>query len=137
MGHGCRGKGSDDAVAEIIGTIFLVAVAVILAAVISSFAFGMAAGITRTVAIAVSVHQNGDDIVLTYEGGRDVPVLYHLDITGTEADGTPISGSFADTPPTAGDTLTLPGAGSPGSDHVVVVAQLVDGSRHVVLDISV
>jgi hypothetical protein len=29
------------------------------------------------------------------------------------------------------------GAGSSGSDHVVVVARLVDGSRQVVLDIAV
>ena len=137
MGHGCRETGSDDAVAEIVGTILLVAVAVILAAVISSFAFGMAAGVTRTVVIAVSAHQQGDDIVLTYEGGRDVPMLYRLDITATAEDGAAIEDTFDNTPPAVGDTRTLPGAGNPGSDHVVVVAQLVDGSRHVVLDVSV
>ena len=136
MGHGCRGKGSDDAVAEIIGTILLVAVAVILAAVISSFAFGMAAGVTRTVAIAVSAHQNGDDIVLTYEGGRDVPVLYRLDITGTEADGTAISDSFADTPPPRRHPDNLRRR-QPRQRPRGRRAQLVDGSRHVVLDVSV
>ncbi|HIH04239.1 MAG TPA: hypothetical protein HA263_10490, partial [Methanoregulaceae archaeon] len=55
-------------------------------------------------------------------------------ITGTGADGTAITGSFANTPPAIGDTLTITGAGNPGSDHVVVVAELVDGSRQVVLD---
>ena len=74
MGQGCRGRGSDDAVAEIIGTILLVAVAVILAAAISSFGVGMAIGVTRTVAIAVSAEQSGDDIVLTYMGGKDNPL---------------------------------------------------------------
>ncbi|MEN6343554.1 MAG: hypothetical protein ABFC89_13460 [Methanospirillum sp.] len=52
-------------------------------------------------------------------------------------DGTAITGSFANTPPAVGDTLRIADAGNPGSDHVVVVAELVDGSRQVVLDIAV
>ena len=119
------------------GHILLVAVVVILGAVIASFAFGMAANVTRTVAIAVAATQDGDDVVLTYEGGRDVPVLYRLDATATAEDGTAIDGSFANTPPAVGDVLTLHGAGTTGSDRVVVVAQLVDGSRQVVLDVVV
>ena len=76
MVHEYRADRSADAASEVIGHILLVAVVVILGAVIASFAFGMAANVTRTVAIAVSATQNGDDIVLTYEGGRDVPMLY-------------------------------------------------------------
>jgi FlaG/FlaF family flagellin (archaellin) len=122
---------------RVIGHILPVAVVVLIGAVIASFAFGMAAGVTRTVAIAVSAHQEGDDIVVTYEGGRDVPSLHALDVTATAEDGTAIARSFVNTPPAVGDVLTLPGAGNPGSDHVVVVAQLVDGSRQVVLDVWV
>lgn len=128
------GKRGTDAVSEPMGIILMVAVAVTLAAVIASFTFGLAAGVTRTVAIAVSAGQAGDDIHLVYHGGEDNPRLFLLDVTGATADGTPIAGSFAGTPPAVGDTLVIPGAGTGGSDHVVVVAQLVDGSRQVVLD---
>ncbi len=128
---------SDDAVSPVIGVILMVAVTVILAAVIGSYAFGMSSSVTRTVAIAVSAGQQGNDIVLTYHGGRDNPMLWKLDVTGAEADGTAISVSFPNMPPAIGDTLRLPSTGNPGSDHVVVVAELVDGSRQVVLDVVV
>jgi FlaG/FlaF family flagellin (archaellin) len=121
----------------VIGLLLMVAVVVVLGAVIASFAFGMAADVTRTLAIAISAHQNGDDILLTYMDGRDVPSLARLVVTGEEADGTAISDSFPNTPPAVGDTLPLTGAGNPGGDHVVVVAELVDGSRQVVLDVVV
>jgi archaeal type IV pilus assembly protein PilA len=136
MDHGWRADETDDAVAEIVGTILLVAVAVIVAAAISSFTFGLAAGVTRTVAIAVAAEQSGDDVLVTYMGGRDVPSLAGLDVTATAEDGTGTNGSF-DTPPAVGDVLPLTDAGNPGKDHVVVVAQLVDGSRQVVLDVVV
>ena len=88
-------------------------------------------------AIAVTAHQQGDEIVLTYMGGEDNPSLYSLDVTVAEADSTAIDDSFANTPPAVGDVLTIPDAGNAGGDHVVVVAQLVDGSRQVVLDVTV
>ncbi|NLX48605.1 MAG: type IV pilin [Methanospirillum sp.] len=119
------------------GHILMVAVVVILGAVIAVFAFGMAVGVTRTVAIAVTAQQQGDDIVLTYMGGEDNPSLHRLDVTGAEADGTAIDDSFPNTPPAVGDTLRIAGAGSPENDRVVVVAELVDGSRQVVLDVVV
>ena len=137
MRRAWRRDHADDAAAEVIGTIVLVAVAVILAALISSFTFGLATGVTRTVAIAVSATQSGDDILLTYEGGRDVPSLYTLEATATAEDGTVVSRPFANAPPAAGDTLALDGAGTPGRDRVVVVAGLVDGSKQVVLDVEV
>lgn len=43
----------------------------------------------------------------------------------------------ADGSAAVGESLPLAGAGNPGSDHVGVVAQLVDGSRQVVLDVFV
>ena len=119
------------------GHILMVAVVVILGAVIASFAFGMAVGVTRTVAIAVTAHQQGDDIVLTYMDGDDNPSLHRLEVTATAPDGIAIDDSFANTPPAVGDVLTIPDAGNAGGDHVVVVAQLVDGSRQVVLDVVV
>ena len=128
---------TDDAASEVMGHILMVAVVVILGAVIAVFAFGMAVGITRTVAIAVTAQQQADDIVLTYMGGEDNPSLYSLDVAGAEADGTAIDDSFANTPPAVGDVLTIPDAGNAGWDHVVVVAQLVDGSRQIVLDVVV
>lgn len=57
--------------------------------------------------------------------------------SGAEADGTAFGGSFASAPPAVEDILTLPGAGNHGNDHVVVVAELVDGSRLVVIDVDV
>jgi FlaG/FlaF family flagellin (archaellin) len=130
-------QSKEDAVAPVMGHLLMVAVVVVLGAVIGSFAFGMAADVTRTVAIAVSAEQSGDGVVLTYMGGRDVPSLHALDVTVTAEDSTTVGGPFPGTPPAVGDVLTLPGAGTPGSDHVVVVAELVDGSRQVVLDVTV
>lgn len=103
----------------------------VLDVVILSFAFGMASGVTRAVAIAVSAQQQGDDIVLTCMCGEDNPSLARLDVTGAEADGTAIDDSFANTPPAVGDTLTISDADSADGDHV----ELVDGSRQIVLDI--
>ena len=100
----------------------------VLGAVITSFAFGMAAGVTRAVAIAVSTQQQGDDIILTCMGGEDNPSLARLNVTGAEADGTAIDDSFANTPPAVGDTLTISDADSADGDHV----ELVDGSRQIV-----
>ena len=104
----------------------------VLGAVVAAFAFGMAVGVTRTVAIAVSAAQSGDELLLTYEGGRDIPSLHALEVTATAEDGTVVSGSFAGVP-AAGDTLTLFGAGTPGRDRV----ELVDGSKQVVPDVAV
>ncbi len=115
----------------------VISVIVIIAAVIAAFASGMVTGVTRTVVIAVSAHQQDANIVRILEGSRDVPSLHALTVTGTEADGTAITGSFANTPPNVGDTLRISNAGKPGSDHVVVVAELVDGSKQVVLDVVV
>ena len=70
-------------------------------------------------------------------GRPDAPDLDRVAATATAEDGTAISRSFTNTPPAVGDTLTIPCAGEPGSDHVVVVAELVDGSRQVVLDVAV
>lgn len=134
MGRGYRVNRSSDAVAEVVATVALVAVAVMIAALVSSFTFGLAFGAPQTVAIAVRAEQQGDEIVLTCTGGEDMPALARLDVTGTCADGTGFGGSFPGTPPSAGDVLRLPGAGSQGRDHVVVAAGFVDGSRHPVLD---
>ncbi|MEN6518928.1 MAG: hypothetical protein ABFC38_12250 [Methanospirillum sp.] len=88
----------------------------------------------QEVGIAVSAQQQGDDIVMMYQGGQDSPSLHALTVTGTEADGMAISGSFANTPPAVGDILTLTGVGNAGGDHMVVAAGLAACSRRVILD---
>jgi len=123
----------DSAVSPVIGSILLVAITVIIAAVIAAFVFGMTGDIqqTRIVAITSDVAQNSPDakmIVITNHGGKDVATLNKLTvkINGTDCD--------ADGLKTVGSSVKCVG-GSPGQrDHVVVVGVFVDGTNQVLLD---
>jgi hypothetical protein len=97
----------------------------------------MAEDVHKRNVVAVDAQQVGDDIVLTIMGSFVEPTLQRLSVTGIEADGTPISADFPNAPPHPGDTLTLTGAGNPGQDHIVAVAELADGLQQVVLDTCV
>lgn len=139
---------NEEAVSPVIGVILMVAITVILAAVIAAFVFGMTGNVQTTKTIAVTVGQNEDNIVLTYQGGADASTLQYLKITVEPGDGTAkatycttdAAGSIAvATSSTAtdldvGSVMTITSKGTPQRDHVVVVGHFADGSENVVLD---
>jgi len=144
---------NEDAVSPVIGVILMVAITVILAAVIAAFAFGMTGSVQTTKTVAATATQQGDNIIVTYQGGADANALNYLKITvndaanptyyfksGKSGDGKAFTTSttFTDNDKTAlvpiGATIKLTGQGSPQRDHVVVVGHFMDGSEHVVLD---
>ena len=143
-------KQNEEAVSPVIGVILMVAITVILAAVIAAFVFGMTGNVQGTKTVAVTAGQNGDVIALTYHGGADASTLNYLKIAlkdgatstyylSTTNDGIFKTAANLDTLNSTaqvpvGATITFPGAGTSGRDHVVVVGHYMDGSDHVALD---
>ncbi|NLE28017.1 MAG: type IV pilin [Clostridiaceae bacterium] len=147
---------NEDAVSPVIGVILMVAITVILAAVIAAFVFGMGSNIGTTKTVAVTVNQNGDDIILTYHGGADASTLNFLTITVEAGDTVTATGvtdnkltkmttnkaGALETTRTAGAekglnvgaVMTMNSMGTDKRDHVVVTGHFADGSDHVVLD---
>ena len=140
---------NEEAVSPVIGVILMVAITVILAAVIAAFVFGMGSNVGTTKTVAVTVNQNGDDIILTYHGGADASTLKFLMIRVDPGDATKgketyytvdESGSLSTTKTGLSTTLevgavmTIEQKGTDQRDHVVVTGHFADGSDHVVLD---
>ena len=79
-------------------------------------------------------------IVITYEGGPNMERIIELETTITDRTGksqTKSAGSrLATTPIPIKGTYTMTGDFS-GTDHVVVTAHMIDGSRATVLDTTI
>jgi flagellin-like protein len=149
---------NDEAVSPVIGTILMVAITVILAAVIAAFVFGMAGNVQSTKMVAATATQQGSDIIVTYQGGADADELVFLRVSVTPGDDTTAETTYyywdkdetdAEKKLKSETTLskalkgdigkipvgsTFKGKGSPDRDHVVVAAHFADGSDQVVLD---
>jgi flagellin-like protein len=135
----------DSAVSPVIGSILLVAITVIIAAVIAAFVFGMTGDIqqTRVVAITSDVAQNTPvkTIVLTNHGGKDAGALKDLTVV---IDSTPYTfGALANT--VCGNITSVALATTVGSsvkcqtsgttrEHLVVTGTFADGGKQVLLD---
>ena len=77
---------NEQAVSPVIGTILMVAVTVILAAVIAMYVFGVPANITKTKVVATSAQiGTNEDIIITYQGGQDDDSLSSLKITAPDS----------------------------------------------------
>jgi len=140
---------NEDAVSPVIGVILMVAITVILAAVIAAFVFGMAGNIQTTKSIAATATQQGNDIIVTYQGGPDSNSVVYLRVEVPQekkyfysTDGSTVESKT--TVPTPSEVVNAAGAipvgsnwkftGSAERDHVVVAAHFSDGSDQVVLD---
>jgi len=115
---------------EMILYVVLVVVAIIIfiliAAVIAAFVFGMSGNIAKTKIVAVTVTQQGNNIVFTYQGGQDASMLSEMQYGIGTADHRWNS-------PKIGDSVTLSG-GTSGKDHVIAVGIFTDGAQQVLLD---
>ena len=135
---------SEEAVSPVIGTILIVAVTVILAAIIASFVFGSAANIQKTkiVSTTVQLDPDGSTITIMYQGGQDDGSLTSLIITApdgslryTGGDGSVLV-NVPPTPPVKpiiGAPLKLVGSW-PSPAHVLVVGAFGDGADQVIAD---
>jgi len=139
---------NDAAVSPVIGTILMVAVTVILAAVIASFVFGTSGNIQKTKVVAATAQlENTGSIVIVFQGGQDSESLTGINITAPNSSvfytSTPegeLTISTATSPavakPKIGASMKLsPGPDWPsGQKHVVVVGAFTDGASQVILD---
>jgi hypothetical protein len=98
----------------------------IIVAVIAAFVFGMSGNIEKTKIVVVTVTQQGNNIVFTYNGGQDASMLSGMQYGIGTADHRWNS-------PKIGDSVTLAG-GTSGKDHVIAVGTFTDGSTQVILD---
>jgi len=122
----------EDAVSPVIGVILMVAITVILAAVIAAFVFGMASGVSKTKAVAATARQTGSNIIVTWQGGQDNPMVTGYTVQIDNSTTSKTSRLVPDN--VVGNSTTILGYGSSGQDHVVVVGNFSDGSSQVVLD---
>jgi len=135
----------EDAVSHVTGTILLVFITVIIAAVIAQYVFGVPQNIVKTKVVAVTAQlENSGEILLIYQGGQDDQSMSSVKITAP--DGTvwhPVdsAGTLTD----SGSTYAKPGIGAvmklspctcwPASQkHVQVVGTFTDGADQVILD---
>jgi flagellin-like protein len=138
---------NDEAVSPVIGTVLMVAITVILAAVIAMFVFGSTGNVQKTKIVATTVQLDPDEsILIMYQGGQDDGALTSLTITApngivwyTSGDGTVLTESIPPSPvkPNIGASLkipTPPGGWPPGPKHVLVVGSFGDSADQVITD---
>jgi FlaG/FlaF family flagellin (archaellin) len=127
-------KRNECAVSEVMGSVLMVALVVILAAIIGSMVFGLVGNLQETKVIAVTaVRSNATAISITYNGGERTDQLNWLNITVNGAI-RPSLGTFGSTTPLrVGNSTTVTGNTS-GNDRVIVVGNFADGTQQVVLD---
>ena len=135
---------NDEAVSPVMGVILMVAITVILATIIATYAFGMSESIQNMRVVATSVVQSGPDIVVTYRGGAAHPDLSSLTIVApdgtsfnTVSPGGAISSTGTPVTPDVGSVMVLSHAATANNDHVTVIGHFSDGSEQVISSVYV
>ena len=140
---------NEDAMSPVIGTILMVAITVILAAVIGAFVFAVPTNIQKAkfMASSIQIDTNGGTVLLSYHGGPDD--IYLTSITVTAPNGTVWYTSSADgdltlntasspapAKPRLGAVMTLtPAPDWPaGQKRVLVVGSYNDGVKQIISD---
>jgi len=110
--------------------ILVVVITIILAAVITALAFGVAESVKQTNIVVAIATQHGSTISVTYYGAQDNEnvIAMSANINGTIK-------NFA-SPPKVGDIISDDTAGhiTSGQDHIVVVATFKNNSHREILD---
>jgi len=128
---------NDEAVSPVIGVVLMVAITVILAAVISTYVFGMTTSVPKEYVVGATFQQlDTDHVTITYIGGQDAASVTNLTVSinslyaGTigSDDGSVLkvgcSTTFTANPPHSFVRNT----------HVVTTAHFLDGTSQVILD---
>ncbi len=124
---------TEDAVSPVIGVILMVAITVILAAVIAAFVFGMAGSTGSSKNVGLSVVQSQDDVVVTIQGGTDLPQLELLEGSFDGFNSAP-DDFDATSPYQVGQklTATIPTTGT--SFTFSVRGTFADGSKQILIE---
>ena len=101
------------------GALLLLAVSVIIATIVSSYAMGVVGSLRKGKTVAAIASQMDNDIIVTWYGGPENDAVSFYNVTLRDTDTLP---------------GTVPGYGTDGPDHVVVVAFFTDGAAQVILD---
>ena len=142
---------NDKGITPVIGEILLIAVVVIIAGVIASYVFGMGQNFNRMYIIGTSANQiDSDTIDIAYFGGKDSDFLLYLNVSvrgyfyasnNWSLDEQNTFNGDGTTPIQTGTVVTLYDNTSKyithKSDHVLIIASFVDGTKQVVLDTCV
>ena len=131
----------NNAVSPVIGSILLVAITVIIAAVIAAFVFGMTGDIQDAKLIAITSQKIDDgtgnvDLHLTNHGGMGASSLmsgadaFTVTLDGNETMATGLTDEVG----SVGIIDGIGGAQSGLNQHIVVVGHFSDGTSQVVLD---
>ena len=122
----------DRAVSEVMGTILMVALVVILAAVIGVMVFGLAGNLQDTKVVGVTAAKyNSTHIVVTFTGGDKADQVYNLSVSMNGASqGSMTQGK---SPIKVGNSSYFGGV-TKGSDHLVITGWFADGTQQVVMD---
>jgi len=139
----------EDAVSPVIGTVLMVAITVILAAVIGAFVFGVPQNIQKAkfMGSSIKVDTNGGTVLLSYHGGPDDISLTTIDITAPNGtvwytsgtDGTLTIKTASSPPPTKPDIGAVmklsPAPDWPaGKKRVLAVGLFNDGVHQIISD---
>ena len=140
---------NDNAVSPVIGTVLMVALTVILAAVIGAFVFGVPTNIQKSklMAASIQVERNEGAVLLSYHGGPDDPSLSTIHITApngtvwytSNTDGSltiNTASSPAPAKPNLGAVMKLsPAPDWPsGKKRILAVGSFDDGVDQIILD---
>lgn len=123
---------NSDAVSPILGTLLIVILTAVLAAVFAMFMFGFVSTPEMHKGVYATAHQEGEMIYVTYLGGAGENDIVDGSVTATVNE-QPMSTPF----PASGKLkvgTSARAAGTLGKDHVVVTCQWKDGRSGVVLD---
>jgi flagellin-like protein len=132
-----QNKRDENAVSEVMGTILMVALVVILAAIIGAFVFGMVGSVQDTKVISVTATRiNETYLSLTFYGGdrADQVLWMNVSINGIPRGSI---GTIGGTNPVRIGNSTLFSGATSSNTQVIVIGAFTDGSQQVVLDTTV
>ena len=124
----------DRAVSEVMGSILMVALVVILAAVIGAFVFGLTGSMQSSNLVGVSaVKYDSTHILVTFVGGDKANQLYRLNVSINGNNAGALGTPPWTTPISVGNSSLFAGS-TTGSDHLVIIGSFADGTQQVVMD---
>ena len=139
---------NEEAISPVIGTILMVAITVIIAAMIGTFVFGVPQNIQKTkfMGTSIQVERSHGAVLLSYHGGPDDVSLTSISVTApngtiwytSSADGDltlKSASSPAPAKPRLGAVMTLtPAPDWPAKKRVLVVGSYNDGNEQIISD---
>jgi len=131
---------NDESVSAVISVILMVAITVIIAAIVATYAFGMAQSSTSAKVLMASISNvDANHIAVTYQGGQDQNSCVGIRWTLTSGSGATLTETMmGTTSPTASalsvGTIKVLSSSSSGKRHVIGTAYFRDNYQQVIFD---